>query len=471
MLRRGLACLARSLTSDASLVSLPPQVRRCEVFRNAVTLDEEELIYAELGRVLQREGQIVVHQGSTPEDKVIKHTYLELFGTEKDFTEVKNWQRKEVRRLPGLLWSPTLLRILREVAPPLLGAVPDTARVVEHQIPGYEMHVEHPTVGTGFLYVNLLSNTVLDFDDESTGRRGQVYLPARALLCVSGEARWGFRFGERTEEVHTFVAANGTRRRVETDMRLGVQVWKLNPNLLDGRVLQERLEESMEVAGKRLAEEAAAARRARESGSGTDPGADAALQPPGLETPSLAAAAAANPQRPLDTFLAAAMENASGKGALGGDLATGEGGASTGPAAAKKAMGEIRQDYGQYKQQFSNVYCILQDMKVMQDAGQPINDLWLKKKMTESSQVDPEKDREDGFDAGNIEGTWDRVDAKARFYKTKLKTMDYDGTAFLNSRMPDVSQDAPLDMRSTIRKMAPHVKDGEKILASLPNSR
>lgn len=466
MLRRSCGFLARALVADSSLVALPPNVRRCDVFRNVVTLDEEEQIYAELGRVLEREGQTVVWEGSTPEDKVIKHTYLEMFGTEKEFTEVKNWHKKEVRHLPGLLWSPTLLRVLGDVAPRLLGNMPDTARVVEHQIPGYEMHVEHPTVGTTFLYLNLLSDTVIDFDDESTGRRGQAFLPARSLMCVSGEARWGFRFGERTEELHTFTASTGVRRRVETDMRLSIQLWKLNANLLDGRVLQERLEESMEVAGQRLAEEAAKRREAQRDRTE----AMAALTPPTVQTPALSSSN--DVQRPLDSFLASAMANVSGRGPLGGDLAQAQYGGNSGTvgaAAGKKSMNDVRADYGQYKRQFSNVYGILQDMKVMQDSGQPINDLWLKKKMTESSQVDPEKDREDGFDPENIEGTWDKVDAKARFYKAKLKTMDYDGTAFLNSRMPDVSQDAPLDMRATIRKMAPHVKDGDKILASLPN--
>ncbi|KAG5494510.1 hypothetical protein GH5_02533 [Leishmania sp. Ghana 2012 LV757] len=464
MLRRGVLRLVRALSADASLVSLPPHVQRCAVYRNVVSLHEEELIHAELSRVLQREGQAIVWKGSTPEDRVIKHLYLEMFGTDKEFTEVRNWQKKEVRHLPGLLWSPTLLRVLSDVAPPLIGAMPDTARVLEHQIPGYEMHVEHPTVGTSFLYLNLLSDTVLDFDDESTGRCGQVLLPSRALLCVSGEARWGFRFGEKTEEVHTYLSANGTRRRVETDLRLSVQLWKLNPNLVDGRVLQERLEESMEVAGSRLAEDAAKCRELEKDHEE----ASTVLRHPDVQTPSLPAAV--GPRRPLDTFLAQAMEKVSGKGVLGGDLAHAESSLAFGQVGTKKTMGSIRTDYEQYKQHFSKVYGILQDMKTMQDTGQPINDVWLKKRMMESSSVDAEKDLEDGFDPHNIEGTWDRVDAKARFYKAKLKTMDYDGTAFLNSRMPDISQDAPLDMRSTIRKMAPHVKDGDKILASLPHT-
>ncbi|KAG5495276.1 hypothetical protein JKF63_02341 [Porcisia hertigi] len=464
MLRRDFLRLVRAVSSDASLVSLPPNVQRCEVFRNVVSLDEEELIYAELSRVLQREGQPTVLRGSTPEDRVIKHVYLEMFGREKEFTEVKNWQKKEIRHLPGLLWSPTLLRMLNDLAPPLMGTVADTARVVEHQLPGYEMHVEHPTVGTAFLYLNLLSDTVLDFDDESTGRRGQVLLPSRALMCVSEEARWGFRFGEKTEEVHTFVAPNGTRKRVETDMRLSVQLWRLSPNLLDSRILQERLEERMDLVSERLAEEAAQRLKLdkdREEAA-------TALLPPVLQVHS--PAAYVHPKRPLDSFFASAMENVSGKGVLGGDLAPAEGGSTSGQTGAKRTIRDIQEDYTQYKKQFSNAYSILEELKVLQDSGQPINDLWLKKKMTESPSADAEKGHDDGFDPSNIEGTWDNVDAKARFYKAKLKTMDYDGTAFLDRRMPDISQDAPLDMRTTIRKIAPHVRDGEKILSSLPHS-
>lgn len=456
--------LSRVLRADEALVSLPPNVGTCAVYRNVLTMEEEEIIYEELSRVLQKEGQPSPLEGSAPAEQLIKHTYLEMFGTEKEWTEVRNWQKKEVRRLPGLMWTPTLLRILRDIAPSLLGDLPDTARVVEHQFPGYEMHVEHPTVGCSFLYFNLLSDTVLDFDDESTNRQGQVFLPSRSLLHVSGEARWGFRFGERAEEVHTFTLSNGTRRVVDTDMRLSIQLWKLNANLLDGRLLQERIEDSIEMVSKRMAEEAAAKRTAKQD----EEEALEALQLPGNDIPSFAGIATS--PNPMESFVVAAMEQSSKRGPLGGDL-TQASGASDSTSTESPTMGDIQGDYGRHKKQFANVYGILQDMKAMQDAGQPMNDLWLTKKMREGASVNDEKDRREGFDPQDIEGTWDKVDAKARFYKAKLKTMDYDGTAFLNSTMPDVSQETPLDMRSTIRKIAPYVKDGEKLLSSLPQAR
>lgn len=66
-------------------------------------------------------------------------------------------------------------------------------------------------------------------------------------------------------------------------------------------------------------------------------------------------------------------------------------------------------------------------------------------------------DLNNGFDPSNIQKTWDRAETKAMFYKSKLKKMDYDGTAFLNSSMPDVTKDAPLDMQATIQKVKPLV--------------
>ncbi|EPY31688.1 hypothetical protein STCU_03330 [Strigomonas culicis] len=401
-------------------------------------------------------------EGSTPDNKTVKHTYLELFGTEKEFTEVKNWKKKEVRRLPGLVWSPTLLALMRKLGPSLIGSVPDTGRVVEHNMPGYEMHVEHPTVGSRFVYLNLLSDTVLQFDDESTGREGHVYLPSRSLMCVSDEARWGFRFGERSEDCHTFKTKHGVRRQIDTDLRLSVQLWKLSPGLLDSRFLQERLEESIAMVGKGLSKEAAKAREKERE----EQEAHEALLPFKDTMYAIDPAVASDPLR---GFLSSAFEKKKATGLLGGDLES-DGEDKPVRSSAKKSIGDVKEDYEKYKDQFTSIQGILQDMKSMQDAGQPINDLWLQKKIREKSNADPEMDAEAGFDPSNVEGTWDKVDAKARFYKEKLKKMDYDGTAFLNSRMPDISQDAPLDMRTTITKIAPHVKDGDKILASLPQS-
>ncbi|AAQ16046.1 uncharacterized protein TEOVI_000440000 [Trypanosoma equiperdum] len=440
----------KQLIRDESLVSLPPAVHRLEVYRNAVSVDCEERICAELGLLLQREGHTAFAEGSTPQQKIVKHTYLELHGAHKDFTEVKSFQRKETRRLPGLLWSPTLVSWMNEVVPRVrvfpVGVMPDTARVVEHNMTGYEMHMEHPTVGCSFLYLSLLSDTVLTFDDEATGRYGEVFLPQRALMCCSGEIRWGWRFGEQSREVHTFVNASGVRRVVEPDLRLSVQLWKFTPQLLDARLLQDRVEESMKQ------------REAEESNEVVE---TIAVDRKKNEEEHKGSASS------HALFSALAEKGASGTGPLGGEYVEGRTQACKGVEGKSMTMEDIGRDYNTYKQQFQNVHGVLQEMKALQDAGQPINDMWLRKRILDG-QKDDNHDAQDGFDPNDVEGTWDRVDAKARFYKARLKGMDYDGTANSNSSMPDVTEDAPLDMKKTIQKIAPLVKDGDKILASLP---
>ncbi|RNE98248.1 hypothetical protein TraAM80_08899 [Trypanosoma rangeli] len=132
-------------------------------------------------------------------------------------------------------------------------------------------------------------------------------------------------------------------------------------------------------------------------------------------------------------------------------------------------MYKIEKDYGSYKHKFQHVHGVLQEVKVLQDAGQHINDMWLKRKVLEN-QGNTEHDKSNSFDAEDVEGTWGRVDARAHSYKARLKGMDYDGSANLSSALPDVTEDAPLDMKKTIRKIAPLVKDGEKILASFPGA-
>nr|CCC46787.1 conserved hypothetical protein [Trypanosoma vivax Y486] len=434
------------LSLDMSLVSMPPGVGRVHVYRNAISAVDEERVAGELGFLLQREGHATLAEGSTPQEKRVKHTYLELHGESTRFTEVRSWQRKETRRLPGLLWSPTLLAWLRAVVPMTFGGVmPDTARVVEHNTPGYEMHTEHPTVGCSFLYLSMLSDTVLTFDDEATGRRGQVLLPQRALMCCSGEARWGWRFGEEPRETHTFVNASGAKRTIEPDLRLSVQLWKFTPQLLDARLLQCRMEESLRHLE---AKELSRAQNEEEIVDSVLCGVEAKGSSSVLQEMN---------------FTSSAPEQAVGMGPLGGDYIAGsrKGGRSV-------TIDDVGRDYTKCKEQFQSVHGVLQEMKALQDAGQPINDVWLKKRLTSSQKEDGERDVDEGFDPDDVEGTWDRVDARARFYKARLKAMDYDGTGGGRNSMPDVTEDAPLDMKKTIRKIAPLVKDGEKILANLP---
>ncbi|ORC87279.1 uncharacterized protein TM35_000232500 [Trypanosoma theileri] len=440
-------CCSSRLIPDPSLVSLPAGVGCVNVYRNAVSSRDEGRIWDELNLILEREGQKAFSELSSPQNKIVKHTYLEMHG-EQQFTEVKSWQRKEVRRLPGLVWSETLMSSLRDLAPVLLGVMPDTARVVEHNIPGYEMHIEHPTVGCCFLYLSLLSDTVLSFDDEATGRCGQVLLPQRSLMCCSGELRWGWRFGEQPKSKHTFVSPSGVRRVVEPDLRLSVQLWKFTPQLLDARMLQDRVEQSIRHMEEKTKNETSNIHE-------TNFSAEVEVK----EETSIS---------PQMDITAVSSQETTGMGPLGGDYVTGGGGVpSLHKSNSKTTMNTIENDYNSYKKQFHNVHSVLKEMKALQDTGQPINDMWLKQKVL-GGQKDIQDDTNDGFDAGDVEGTWDRVDAKARFYKARLKGMDYDGNANLERVMPDVTEDAPLDMKKTIRKIAPLVKDGEKILANFP---
>ncbi|CCW69359.1 unnamed protein product [Phytomonas sp. Hart1] len=110
-------------------------------------------------------------------------------------------------------------------------------------------------------------------------------------------------------------------------------------------------------------------------------------------------------------------------------------------------------------------------MKALGDAGGPIDDNYLKKKIQDATAGDPACDHADGFDAEDVEGTWERAAAKARFYKDKMQKMDYDGTAYRDRRMPDITNAAPLEMRQTAEKIAPHIPGAEELLRSFPKAR
>lgn len=66
-----------------------------------------------------------------------------MYGHDKDFVQVKNWRKRETRQLPGLSWSPTLVKLLRDMITANIvdTLLPDMARVVEYVQAGYEMHL------------------------------------------------------------------------------------------------------------------------------------------------------------------------------------------------------------------------------------------------------------------------------------------------------------------------------------------
>lgn len=502
------------LRPDSNLVHLPPNVGRCEVFRNAISMEEQERIHMEWWEVLEKEGQQQVI-GSSINNKRVKNVSLEIYG-EKNFTEVKSSQKREVSRLPGFTWSPTMRRILEgrlmplvedrqqwrmrkkglgkeEVGDPMnagsqvslsfhnLDILPDMGRVVEHTLPGYEMHVEHPTVGSFFLYLNMLSDTVLVFDDEASGREGNVYLPAGSVMYVAEEARWGFRFGEVSEPYHTFITPLGLRRRVETDVRLSIQLWKFHPGLLGYDSLRSRLDHALEVVEKKL--EKVQSKEEVEGGEeekcdkleklkDTKEAVEALRS---MKTKSFADVYNGNVLREGDALSISSFsstanfksDEVTGSGRLGGDMPDSHPPDAT-SLSAESLLKHVKGDFNVHRAQFTKIQGVLEEMKLMQTKGQPVNETWMKNKISENNVEDAERDAKEGFNPNDIEGSWDKVDGKAKFYKAKLRSMDYDGTAFLHSRMPDISQEAPLDMKGTIKKIVPYVRGGEKMLKNLP---
>lgn len=418
------------LNSDTSLVSLPSSVNRCAVFRNVVSEYEEQLIWEELSRVLAKEGQNYHAEPTKVDAKVLRNTYVDLHG-DRDFTELKNWRKQEKKALPGMVWTPTVVRLAEGLGKELLGVVADTARVVEHHLPGYELHTEHPTVGSAFLYLSLLSDTVLEFDDEASGRVGQVYLPQRSLMVVSGEARWGWRFGEHPTTKKVF--RNGSFvKTVRPDLRLSVQLWRFNPALIDRRSLQDDLEEAVRQAEARL-----------------------------LEIEQKGQQATTSADKPIIEH----VPPAEGSGMLGGDLVP----VKSQPK-RQKSLAELEADMQKYKKSFSQVQGVLKEMKTMQDSGKHISEDWIGEKMRTTQHTNVDMDDEYGYDPKDPEKSWDEADKKARFYKAKLKSMDYDGSAAAKESSFNINTDevAPLDVKDTISKLAPHMKDGDKILSELP---
>lgn len=441
---------------DHSIVNFPCETGSCLVFRNAISDYDEELIIEELSRILPKEGQSYYADPTRVDQKIVRNVYLELFGY-RDFTETKNWRRTDVKRVPGLAWSPTLVRFCEKVGATALGGeLPDVARVVEHHLPGYEMHTEHPTVGRSFLYLNLMSDTVLHFDDEATQRSGSVYLPQRSLMMCSGELRWGWRFGEHPQKEKSFLGSTGLRKMVSSDMRLSIQLWKFDSKLVDRRQLQDELESAVREAERKSAElKAEQAVKALEPADSKDE-----------EEPKVSFKL---PPKLRETIMNNGKPSKPQPGVLGGELSPGGDMTSGG---VKKTMADMERDMKLYKESFHNVQGVMKEMKRKQEANEQLDDAWIKSQMEQTKGRNSELDGDYNYDPSNPEAAWELADEKARTYKQKLKMMNYDDDPSKEAKSVDLGFDpdvvAPLDVKGTLHKLAPHMKEGEKLLQEVP---
>lgn len=462
-----------TLHSDPTLVSLPDGTSGCHVFRNVVSEYDEQLISEELSRIMAKEGQSHYADPSKVDQKVVRNVYLELYG-DRDFTELKNWKKKETQRVPGLVWSPTVLRLTEQVGNAILGVDKvDSARVVEHQLPGYEMHVEQPTVGKSFLYLNLLSDAVLTMDDEATGRCGQVYLPQRSMMLMSGEARWGWRFGEHPVRRQVFVGPTGLKKVVTPDVRLSIQLWKFDVGMVDRRKLQDELELALKEAEKQA--QGVKRQEEREKQLKAEKGEGPAMEGESVEgseslfslPPRLKEQLMGKDPKSSDAFT---KPNQTGQGSLGGDMKV-DNRTKTG---VKKTMADLDTDMKRYRRSFDSVQSTLKELKTMNDTNQPLTDDWIQQKMrTQSATADLDADY--GFDPSDTEKAWDEADRTARFYKQRLKSMNYDGDQQREAKPIDVGFDpdvmAPLDVKHTVEKLVPHMKDGQGLQQQMNSMR
>lgn len=449
----------RGLSHDPSLVNLPGGVGNCHVYRNVISDYDEELIAEELSRILPKEGQSYYADPTRLDKKVVRNVYLELYGY-RDFTEAKSWKRSDTKRIPGFAWSPTALKFAETFGVEAVGEVPDAARVVEHHLPGYEMHTEHPTVGRAYMYLNLLSDTVLAFDDEATQRSGMVYLPQRSLMVLSGEVRWGWRFGEQPSQVKTYVGPTGLRKTVRPDLRLSIQMWKFDTKLVDRRQLQDDLEAAVKEATEKAAE-AQKMQAIRDAAPKSDEPAEEPLRftlPPQIKEKIMGSGSSTKKKVPGPQPSA---------GALGGDMVR----TPEQTSLPKKSLEELERDMKLYKSTFNNVQGVMKEMKAMQDANMPITDEWILEKTEKTKSRAFELDADYNFDPSNPEAAWDDAVLRAKTYKQRLKDMSYDESVKKGEAMDlgfDPDDSGPLDVKETLRKLAPHIKDGEKILSEFP---
>jgi hypothetical protein len=430
------------------LVNLPPNVGTCVVFRNVVTAAQEQLISEEITPLMVKEGQKLFVD---TEKTQLKNNVVELFGWQQT-QEFHNWRTRSVAKVRGLVWIPTLTRLLDAIDTGFAKYLPspdgtvrertiDAARFIELHQPGFEMHVEHPAMGTAFLLLNLLGDTIIELDDEATDRRGQVYLPSRGMMLLADELRWGWRWGERTATRQTFTGPQ-LRKVVDTDeIRLLVQLWHHETFLFDRHLLIEEIEGNLRKSS------------GLNEGSGTLP-TSCNEEFYSADAPSLMNAM-----------------HSEGKGRLGGDLASESSDDQTYEGVAEKIASKevdpsakirmMSEQFTTQKQHVHNVIGVIQKMTgSYQTTGEIPDDKWLKEQHEEIKKYTLPGERQITME--NLEEIWDDANSKAEKYRAKLQSMDYDGSEGARKRTIDIGYDPdnpkPLDAKRVNEAFAPFME-------------
>ena len=369
---------------DPSLVHLPDAVQSCcRVYRNFVDSDREACIWEELTPLLVKDGETAYDVPSKVEEKVVRNVSVDLYGFE-NFQKVRDFNKMQTKNIPGLPFSPTLVEVMKKDLPWVMNGLQcDSARIVEHHRPGYEMHVESPTVGPIFAYLSLLSDTVMSFDNEAARESGNVLVPARSLMIVSGALRWGWRFGERTTSVHQFGS-----RKIAPEYRLSLQMWKAAHGMADRQALTE--------SGTRSIASAQAENKDSQH----------------EETLRLLRNAAQDPSQVLNEV----AERDKGRGLLGGDYVEGS-------DDGKKTLQGSANNFAQTKSDFGRFAQTIQFAEEKRTRGEEVSEDWLKTQFGMIEGAGPDRD---GFDVNNPEASWGGVETKAMYYRAKLKDMKYD---------------------------------------------
>lgn len=398
---------------------LPPSVAGCAVvYRSAVTEDEEQRLWEELHMIMAKDGQVAYVTGSVDARRV-RNTAADLFGWDA-FTELNDYATMSARRVPGLPFSPALATFARGTGSWALSralastpdatstpVVPDGARLVEHQLPGYELHMESPTIGAAWVYLSLLSGTVVHFDCEASGEQGCVHVPARALLCVKGALRWGWRFGERfldgspdaAHEIPPAVPGGRPRRVRPADYRFSVQLYKAAPGMVDRGRLTAVAEKSLATAAA-LPGASESVRRAAEDPAAAAAERDAASAGRGLLGGDYIA--------PKKTAPGALPSTAARTGNVALDVA----------AETDKGK-QVRRDMNTFAQ-------TLTELQERQNRGEPVDEAWIKQRFNKIDLPEGATD-ENGFSPSDPMGTWDLIGERARDHQRRIAAMRYEG--------------------------------------------